>query len=112
MAAAHAQLFSDIFEVNDKDKDGKKFDRVSRLGATSESEMGLILDVNTEIYPIEVSDKFTLTLTTSLSVDGSSDVGREAWRDLNNRKSLADDYDYVMFGKVYKFDDSGGRDRA
>ncbi|KAJ1537480.1 hypothetical protein HK405_014607, partial [Cladochytrium tenue] len=61
------EVFTDIFEVNDLDQDGKKFDRVSRIKATSESaDMELILDINSEIYPMRVQDKFTLTLALSL----------------------------------------------
>ncbi|KAJ3204720.1 hypothetical protein HDU67_009347 [Dinochytrium kinnereticum] len=109
-----AEVFSDIFEVNDVDKAGKKFDRVSRLNATSEaSDMNLILDINSEIYPLKVADKFTLVLATSLMADGSGmDEGREPWRDFGSKRTLADEYDYVMFGKVYKFDENVGKDEA
>ena len=64
----------------------------------------LTLDVNTEIYPLKTGDKFSLMLTQS--IDGSVvDVTKKAtWKP--NQKSLADDYDYVMYGKVYKYDDS------
>ncbi|KAK3561817.1 hypothetical protein QTP86_015254 [Hemibagrus guttatus] len=48
-------LFEDIFDVKDIDPDGKKFDRVSRLHCESESfKMDLILDVNTQIYPVDL----------------------------------------------------------
>ncbi|KAI8848490.1 RNA polymerase [Chytridium lagenaria] len=109
-----AEIFTDIFEVNDVDKAGKKFDRVSRLNATSEaSDMNLILDINSEIYPLRVADKFTLLLATSLMPDGSGmDEGREPWRDFGSKKTLADEYDYVMFGKVFKFDENTGKDEA
>ncbi|KAI9337163.1 RNA polymerase [Zopfochytrium polystomum] len=103
------EVFTDIFEVNDLDQDGKKFDRVSRIKATSESaDMEIILDINSEIYPMRVQDKFTLTLALSLSLDGGandSSVKRESWREVAAKRSLADDYEYVMFGKVYKYDE-------
>jgi DNA-directed RNA polymerase I, II, and III subunit RPABC3 len=40
------------------------------------------------------------------SLDGSQlDVHqKQEWKPM--QKSLADDYDYVMYGKVYKYDDS------
>lgn len=65
-------LFEDIFEVKDIDSGGKKFLRgkfflfeydpekhnyvlVSRIFCESESfKMDLILDVNTQIYPMEL----------------------------------------------------------
>ena len=67
-------LFEDIFDVKDIDPEGKKFDRVSRLHCESESfKMDLILDVNTQLYPIELGDKFRLVLATSLREDGYPD---------------------------------------
>ncbi|KAJ3408899.1 hypothetical protein CcCBS67573_g07560 [Chytriomyces confervae] len=112
-------VFTDIFEVGDVNRGGKKFDRVSRINATSEAaDTEIILDINTEIYPIKISDKFTLTLATSLSLDAvaatsaSTASKKETWRDTSSGKSLADEYEYVMYGKVYKYDESGGKNLA
>jgi hypothetical protein len=69
-------IFEDIFLVQDIDKDGKKFDRVSRLFCRSETyEMELILDINTEIYPMEPGQKFTMALARTLNLDGTPDEG-------------------------------------
>ena len=47
-------LFQAFFEINDIDPHGKKFDRVSRIIATSENVISeLTLDINTEIFPLE-----------------------------------------------------------
>ncbi|KND02558.1 DNA-directed RNA polymerase core subunit RPB8 [Spizellomyces punctatus DAOM BR117] len=104
------QLFQSTFEVKDMDPFGKKFDRVSRIRAEGQTlDVEVLLDVNTEIYPLEVGDKFAFLLATTLSLDGlAGDAqNKEAWRDRSGERTLADDYDYVMYGKVYKFDDSG-----
>jgi len=104
-------LFQDIFEVSDIDPHGKKFDKVSRvLGNSENMAMELTLDLNTEIFPMSVTEKFTLVLASSLSTEASvsESLINEPWRDMSGIKSLADDYDYVMFGKVYKYDDSKG----
>lgn len=117
-------LFEDIFDIKDMDKGGKRFDRgviltrrydvsghrltwsVSRIFASSENyEMELILDVNSEIYPLEVSTKFSLVLAENLNLDGQPSVSDEDVYDPSGRKSLADKYEYVMFGKVFKFAD-------
>ena len=37
--------------------------------------MDLILDVNTQLYPVSLGDKFRLLLTTSLREDGVPDDG-------------------------------------
>lgn len=48
-------LFEDVFEILKKDPDGKRFDRVSRFHAQSDTyQMELKLDVNVDIYPLEV----------------------------------------------------------
>lgn len=49
---------------------------VSRLFCESESfKMDLILDVNTQLYPVSLGDKFRLLLTTTLKEDGMPDEG-------------------------------------
>ena len=102
------ELFSDSFAIKDIDPQGKKFDRVSRIIAHGETvDAELTLDVNTEIYPLKSGQKFTLLLTNSISADPSL-ADRDSWRESLSRKTLADDYDYVMSGKVYKFDDATG----
>ncbi|PIA14539.1 RNA polymerase I [Coemansia reversa NRRL 1564] len=109
-------LFSDTFAVKDMDKGGKKFDRISRLDGRSQThDMSLILDVNTELYPVEAGDKFKLTLSSSLSLGDSKEPaafrkGEANWRAYVNgdERSLADDYDYVMFGRVYRYDNASG----
>ncbi len=52
------------------------FHVVSRLFCESESfKMDLVLDVNTQLYPVSLGDKFRLLLTTSLKEDGMPDDG-------------------------------------
>ncbi|KAJ3049516.1 hypothetical protein HDU99_008882, partial [Rhizoclosmatium hyalinum] len=68
----------------------------SRLNASSEAaDTEIILDINTEIYPMNISDKFTLSLASSLNLDStaaavSGSGKKESWRDTSNQKSLAD----------------------
>jgi DNA-directed RNA polymerase I, II, and III subunit RPABC3 len=106
-AMADSVLFEDIFTISVVDPDGKKFDRVSRLVAHSEQfDMDLLLDVNIDVYPIARSEKkFTLALAATLNLDGTPDDGTF---DQTRRKSLADKYEYVMYGKVYKYADASG----
>ncbi|ORX67316.1 RNA polymerase I [Linderina pennispora] len=107
-------LFTDTFDVKDVDKDGKKFDRVSRIDGRSQThDMSLILDINSELYPLDAGDKFKLTLASSLSLTDVKEPsafgkGEANWRAYVNgeERSLADDFDYVMFGRIYRYDDS------
>uniref|UniRef100_A0ACD5Z757 Uncharacterized protein n=1 Tax=Avena sativa TaxID=4498 RepID=A0ACD5Z757_AVESA len=93
-------LFEDIFMVTRIDPDGKKFDRVNRIEAKSEQlDMYMQLDVATDIYPMSTGDKFTMVLAPTLNLDGTPDTG---YYTQAGRKTLADKYDYVMHGKLYK----------
>eukprot|EP00270_Netrium_digitus_P001538 TRINITY_DN1170_c0_g1_i6.p2 TRINITY_DN1170_c0_g1~~TRINITY_DN1170_c0_g1_i6.p2 ORF type:complete len:148 (+),score=32.35 TRINITY_DN1170_c0_g1_i6:117-560(+) len=100
---ADSILFEDIFTITDMDKGGKKFDKVSRIEARSEQyDMEVTLDVNTEIYPLHIQDKLTLALARTLSLDGTPD---EPTFDQSGRRSLMDKFEYVMYGKLYKYSD-------
>ncbi|KAJ7785990.1 hypothetical protein B0H16DRAFT_1488831 [Mycena metata] len=120
MASATSSIvFDDIFTINAIDKEGKKFDRVSRLYAHSKNyDMDLTLDYNIELFPLQSDQSFALALASSLArggpqaaagADGTAeeaeDKDRDVWRpDGKGRRGLEEDYEYVMYGKVYKFD--------
>ncbi|KIJ45602.1 hypothetical protein M422DRAFT_227262 [Sphaerobolus stellatus SS14] len=107
-------LFDDLFTIEDIDREGKKFDRVSRLIARSSNfDMGLTLDYNMELYPLKKDEKFSLVLASSLVRGGAGAAAdeddRDVWRpDGKGRRGLEEDYEYVMYGKVYKFDGESG----
>ncbi|KAF9535867.1 hypothetical protein CPB83DRAFT_901529 [Crepidotus variabilis] len=118
--AASSIIFDDIFTINAIDKEGKKFDRVSRLYAHSKNyDMDMTLDYNLELFPLQKDQSFALALASSLSRTGPGGAGisaeeaaeadRDVWRpDGKSKGGLHDEYDYVMFGKVYKFDGESG----
>lgn len=79
--------------------------------------MDLLLDYNSEIYPLEIADKFSLVLASSLSLEpvGKDKESaedrerreRESWRErAPGERDLSDEYEYVMYGKVYRYDDA------
>ncbi|KAJ2366550.1 DNA-directed RNA polymerases I, II, and III subunit RPABC3, partial [Coemansia sp. RSA 2607] len=50
-------LFTDTFEAKEINKEGKVFDRVSRIDGRSQThDMSLILDINSELYPVDAGD--------------------------------------------------------
>ncbi|KAK4344879.1 hypothetical protein RND71_035055 [Anisodus tanguticus] len=112
-------LFEDIFTVTQKDPDRKKFDRVNRIEAQSEQfDMYMLLDINTEIYPMRVKEKFMMVLASTLNLDGTPDTGyfiqdkqivsaSEGYNHLGDKKSLADKFEYVMHGKLYRISEEG-----
>lgn len=99
-------LFEDIFEVLQRNPDGKYFDKVSRYRCKSELYgADLLLDVNTDLYPLDLGERYTVVVTQSLLQDVSKQRD-EFDPDLINgqKRSLLDDYEYVMHGKVFKLD--------
>ncbi|KAL1918195.1 uncharacterized protein VTP21DRAFT_3461 [Calcarisporiella thermophila] len=105
-------LFSDVFDVKDIDRDGKFFDRCSRINARSENyEMDLTMDINSEIYPLDIGDKFSLVLASSLEVDASSATKSQSdvlYDVIGDKRTLASDYEYVVLGKCFKYDEGQG----
>ncbi|KAL0486238.1 RNA polymerase subunit RPABC3 [Acrasis kona] len=98
-------IFEDIFEVKNVDPDGRKFDKVSRMICDSEGyEMELVLDFNNDVLNVEISDKLTIALATTLDKGGMLMEGYyDPFLGTDDKPSLLDDYDYVMHGRVYKF---------
>ncbi|KAH7572880.1 hypothetical protein JRO89_XS03G0028000 [Xanthoceras sorbifolium] len=98
----------DTFKVSKIDADGKKFDKVSRIEAESESlEMYMKLDVNIDVYPIKKNEKFVVLLTSTLNKDGSAVSDYYTQSIGNGRDSTADKFEYIMQGKIFKIQDEG-----
>ncbi|XP_052258787.1 DNA-directed RNA polymerases I, II, and III subunit RPABC3-like isoform X2 [Dreissena polymorpha] len=80
-----------------------KHNKVSRLFCESESfKMDLILDVNTQIYPMDLADKFRMVIATTLNEDGTP--ADNEYNPVETGPSRADSFEYVMYGKVYRLD--------
>src|SRR4051812_35150195 len=64
--------------------------------------MELILDVNVDLYPVEINTKFSFALASTLNLDGTPD---EPVYDQSvfHKQTLLDKYEYVMYGKVFKY---------
>lgn len=99
-----ANLFSETFTLTNIN--AQKYDRVARLSAHTENgDTSTTLDVNTEHFPCAIGDRLQIMLASTLSLDGSKDDGK-GWRDIGRGEaSVADEYDYVCHGKVYRFEE-------
>lgn len=101
-----ATLYDDLFRINAVVHG--KYDRVSRIsGQSSNADTSLSLDVNTEIYPLVTGDSISVVLASTLNLDGTKDD--RGWRDLQRSgdSTLADQYEYVCRGKVYRIEEGG-----
>ncbi|KAG5940446.1 hypothetical protein E4U59_002431 [Claviceps monticola] len=106
-SGSDATLYEESFTITDYDQ--SKYDRVARISCTSaDSQTVMMLDVNTELFPCAVPDSLHVVLSTTLSPDGSKEV-EKGWRDVGKGAdapaTLADLYDYVCYGKIYKFEE-------
>ncbi|KAK7538121.1 uncharacterized protein J3D65DRAFT_621031 [Phyllosticta citribraziliensis] len=102
-----SQLYEDTFHVTGQDK--AKYDRVSRLtGSSSDSQTTMTLDINHELFPVETGETLQMLLASTLNLDGTKE--EKGWRELDTstETTLADMYDYVMHGKVYRFEEGDG----
>jgi DNA-directed RNA polymerase I, II, and III subunit RPABC3 len=103
------QLFEDTFTITAINS--QKYDRVSRLSCTSTDNLTTFtLDVNTELYPCVVGETLSMALASTLSLDGKDEnapgAGTWGWRDVGmGEQTLANEYDYVCHGKVYRFEE-------
>ncbi|CAN8102809.1 unnamed protein product [Discula destructiva] len=107
-ATSDASLYQGQFIVTHKDH--KKYDRAARLTLTSiedEADTKLELDINTDLLDINPGVNVEVVLASTLSLDGTADDDR-GWRDAAKVgvATLADSYEYVCYGKIYKFEDS------
>lgn len=101
-------LFDDIFQVSEVDPG--RYNRIGRIEATSttQEQCKLTLDINTELFPVSAQEQLTVTLASSLSLDGNknTDTTTKSWRPPQpGERSIADDYDYVMHGTAYRFEE-------
>lgn len=96
-----ATLYEESFQITTVVDD--KYERVARvLGASQDSLTSLTLDINNELYPLAVGDNISMCLATTLNLDGTKD--ERGWRDRKGEPSLADLWDYVCYGKIYRFE--------
>ncbi|KAL4943283.1 hypothetical protein BDV06DRAFT_143281 [Aspergillus oleicola] len=99
-------LFEETFTITGINN--QKYDRVSRLTSTStDSLTTFTLDVNSELYPCSTGESLSMALASTLSLDGKEDSGaKTGWREVGmGEQTLANDYDYVCHGKVYRFEE-------
>ncbi|XP_057766408.1 DNA-directed RNA polymerases II and V subunit 8A-like isoform X2 [Salvia miltiorrhiza] len=77
------------------------YDKVSRINATSEdNDYFMELDVHTELYPMLPNEKYRMLISNTLNMDGSVQ---------GEPKSLADKFEYVMHGLLYKMAEAEGK---
>ncbi|KAK5118167.1 hypothetical protein LTR85_008147 [Meristemomyces frigidus] len=103
-----AQLYEDTFTLTTLLD--KTYDRVARcLGTSADSLVQLTLDVNSELFPLSSGETVNLLIATTLNLDGAMEERQKTgWRPAREgEQTLADLWDYVCYGKVYRHEDVG-----
>ena len=99
-----ATLYEDNFEITTVLD--QTYDRVARvMGTSGNSDTSLTLDINSELYPLQTGEHVNMLIATTLNLDGTRD--ERGWRERPGEETLANHYDYVCYGKVYKHHDPG-----
>ncbi|KAH3742807.1 RNA polymerase II core subunit [Pelomyxa schiedti] len=91
------------FRLKQKDPEGRKFDRVSRCIFETDDEakkIALHMDINVDVYPVEIGALYSIVIAHTLALDGTVETSYDPSAD---KPSLADRYDYVMYGKIFKW---------
>lgn len=96
-------VFNGTFTVTNVNEHGQQFDNIARIKATSE-HAELVLDINCQIYQLNPRDRFALALSHAISsnTQGTKDTH---WHPSELQTSIAGQYDYVMCGKVYRYEE-------
>ena len=98
-------MFDEIFEVESIDKDSKIFEKVQRCeGKTKKTNYNIMLDINSDIYPLEVGGSYSIVLARSIEENGKAKANEFDYEyTLNKKNTLMDKYEYVMRGRVFQF---------
>eukprot|EP00759_Apiculatamorpha_spiralis_P018077 PhF_6_TR24325/c0_g1_i1/m.33757/K03016/RPB8, POLR2H; DNA-directed RNA polymerases I, II, and III subunit RPABC3 len=98
-------IIEDMFDVIAVDgAEGKKFDKVSRIECNSKKRgLKLVIDINVDLYPIQKGESYTIALASNINIElGSVKIPDGYWDPtVQQRMTLMDNYEYVMFGRVY-----------
>ncbi|RAL40422.1 unnamed protein product [Cuscuta campestris] len=90
-------VFDETFKIVGIDVDGKIYDKVSRIDAKGEDGItDMVLDINSEIYPVFVNKLYRMVLSRTLDLGGSDNHPE------GKTISLADKFEYIMHGLLYK----------
>ncbi|PSK59449.1 DNA-directed RNA polymerases I, II, and III subunit RPABC3 [Elsinoe australis] len=107
--SADSHLYEDSFTITAVNS--AKYDRVARVTGTSADSLTLMtLDINTDLYPLSLNDPVQVLLASTLNLDGTKEDASKGWRPVakGEEATLADMWDYVCYGKVYRFEEGTG----
>lgn len=97
MKSDEKKLFEDIFIVKEFNA-SNPFRNVSRVNMNSEYHLSMELDINTQIYPVQIENRFFIKFI-------AGDGGKNVYSPEEISKSTEkDNYEYVMYGTVFSIE--------
>ena len=103
------RVFDETLEITSIDKDVKVFDKVQRCeGKTLDSNFEILMDINSEIYPMKVGASYKILLAKSIYDTKATPKNFDYELFSNTKNTLMDNFDYVMCGKVFQFSNDAG----
>jgi len=102
-----AQLYEDSFTITTLLD--QNYDRVARLIANSaDNTTTMTLDINSELFPLGTGENVNMLIASTLRLDGKAEDKNAGWKARRaGEQTLADLWDYVCYGKVYRHEDPG-----
>lgn len=103
------ELYNERFTVSKIDD--SQFDNIKRIYCTNaEGSANLVLDINSLIYKIRENDSFAFLLRSQISSDPQGDSYH--WHPSQIKGTDATQYSYIMYGKVYRYEEEGTSHKA
>ncbi|KAF8817838.1 Dna-directed Rna polymerase II RPBABC8 [Cardiosporidium cionae] len=103
-----AVLFEDRMEISSTDS--SKFERISRLrGKSTAFDAEIELDINSDLFPVTNQENLYICLSNDILQQKRSDI--QHW-DRSTQLPVLDDFDYCMFGKIFKMEEPSSERRT
>lgn len=103
------ELYNDTFTVIDIKS--PQFDNIVRIICENqEGSARLELDINNQVYKMRENETFSFLLKSQISSEAPSDSAH--WHPSQIKSSDAAKYDYVMYGKVYRYEEESAHHKA
>ena len=103
------ELYNETFTVTKIDP--PQFDNIERINCeNADASSKLVLDINSQVYKMRVGEVFSFVLKSQISSDAPSDSAH--WHPSQVKSSDAAKYDYVMYGKVYRYEEESAHHKA
>lgn len=95
-------ILEDAFTVDTVNAEGTVYLRVSRIACSNKKgDLTVTTDINSEEFPVIRGERLAIALATTL--ERSGEPMQESYdHSVYHRETLLQEYDYVMYGKVYE----------